>query len=299
MIMRALPYVQTSVFVDERYAFGGNQLATFWQSVANASISSEEMLGIAREINFSETTFLEEPTESGCAAKVRIFTPIKEIPFAGHPTLGSAYVMQHRDLISNLEKQAVLELGIGPVKVEFHSNDTVSMVQPPAKLLEKIDDVESVLNCIGLDSGSLEEDVPVQIVSTGLPFVIVPLNSLESVRKARPISQLISSRMADYSSQEILVFSTQTEHQGSAVHARMFAPGVGVLEDSATGSAAGPLGAYVEHYSLIPDHEIGAAITIEQGFEMNRPSQILYHHTDHGPSVAGKVRLVAEGHFYV
>ena len=99
--MHSLPYVQTSVFIDDRYSFGGNQLATFWDAKINEVLNTELMQGIALELNFSETTFLSEPQNKECDSKVRIFTPSRELPFAGHPTIGTAFVMKYKELLQS------------------------------------------------------------------------------------------------------------------------------------------------------------------------------------------------------
>ena len=297
--MKQVPFAQTSVFVDPRYRFGGNQLATFWDASANSTLNEEEMLGIAREMNFSETTFLESPRNASCSARVRIFTPAKEIPFAGHPTLGTAFVMKHKNMLDLLDTQTLLELGVGPVQVSFDGPQNVSMIQPEAVFKKRLQSPDWLAEALSIDLSDFCEEPDAQIVSTGLPFVLVPLKSLEAVRACRPSSERILSALAREESQEVLVFSPETEHEDSHVHARMFAPGVGVLEDPATGSAAGPLGAYIEEYSILSGHSKGSAIMIEQGFEINRPSRLVYRHSTEGPVVSGEVRLTAEGRFFI
>jgi trans-2,3-dihydro-3-hydroxyanthranilate isomerase len=297
--MRTLPFIQTSVFVDSRYKFGGNQLATFWRASENAALDSDEMLGIAREMNFSETTFLEAPSLPECSARVRIFTPGREIPFAGHPTLGTAFSMMHIGLIDRSAREATLELGVGPIKVAFENDGTISMAQPRARFMELVEDRHRIVDSIGLSLEDLHEEAPIQVVSTGLPFLIVPLRSLKALQSAKPDAALIVEFLGHLPTQEILAFSVDTIHPESSLHARMFAPGVGVLEDPATGSAAGPLGAYVEHHLILERHTRGEPIRIEQGCEINRPSQLVYRHSEDGPVVSGLVRLTAEGQFYI
>ncbi|GAH34418.1 unnamed protein product, partial [marine sediment metagenome] len=109
--MRKYPYIQTSVFIDEKNQFSSNQLATFWDKDANLSLTDEEMQGIALELNFSETTFILKPEIDSCSVKVRIFTPGRELDFAGHPTLGTAFVLKKRDLIPRDTKKTTMELG--------------------------------------------------------------------------------------------------------------------------------------------------------------------------------------------
>jgi len=300
--MRNLPFVQTSVFVEDRYPFGGNQLATFWDAKNNSGLSLESMQGIAREMNFSETTFLEKPLTKGCASKVRIFTPGRELKFAGHPTLGSSFVMKHKGIVAASQNTAVIELGIGPIRVDFQTNNSVRMTQPSPTFMDIVKDASVITKALGLDSGDVSDEYPTQIVSTGLPFLVLPLKSLSAVKKAIPNPQQILKNLKDFPTKEILIFSTETVHSENNIHARMFAPSVGVLEDPATGSAAGPLGAYLEKYSVLKNHSFGEPIEIEQGYEIQRPSRLTVtvpHESMEEVFVSGKVRLVAEGIFYL
>ena len=301
--MRAYPYVQTSVFTDNRYSFGGNQLATFWDMSKNLELSDEEMQGMTLEFNFSETTFVLPTEVSHCAAKVRIFTPALEIPFAGHPTLGTAFVMKHRGLLPEEIERATLELGIGPTPVEYLSSDTILMEQNKPQFLSVFDDREAIAGAIQLDAGDILDKNPIQFVSTGHPFLMVEVRSLKAVQDAVPSPSGIVEALSNQLSQELVIFSTETIHDDSCAHARMFAPAAGVLEDPATGSAAGPLGAYVEKYNILERNEIGAPVVIEQGFEIRRPSRLVAEVIGgsalDGMKVSGQVRLIAEGEFYL
>lgn len=300
--MRELPYVQTSVFVDERQYFGGNQLATYWDIRANVSLTQEEMQGMALEMNFSESTFIEEPTTKGCVSKVRIFTPASEIPFAGHPTLGTAFVLRHKGIVESGKTSTVLQLGVGPIRIDFLDDDYVRMIQPEPSFEEHIEDIKRIAQAVGLNVDKISRSTPVQVVSTGFPYIIVPVKSLAAVKKAAPIPSLFKSDLKDFSTQQVLIFSTETEFSDSHVHARMFAPEVGVVEDPATGSAAGPLGAYLEKYNVLIEHRFGEPINIEQGYEINRPSKLISrvpHENMSEVHVSGKVRLVAEGTFFL
>ncbi len=301
--MTSLPYVQTSVFVDTRYTFGGNQLATFWNVEANSKLSGAEMQGVAREMNFSETTFINPSKMKDCTAKVRIFTPFNEIPFAGHPTLGTTYVLKQKGLIESKAKAAILELGVGAIPVEFVSEDIIRMLQPKPRFLNEWKDGGAVAKTIGLSKTEINMNYPMQFVQTGTPFLIVPLNSIKAVQSAVPVSSLILQMLQGQPSGKILIFCTQTVNDGSNVHARMFAPDVGVLEDPATGSAAGPLAAYLEYYKVLEKKTRGTRIIIEQGYEIKRPSQlvaeVIWNEEIERVLVSGKVKLVADGTFYL
>ncbi|MDH4214829.1 MAG: PhzF family phenazine biosynthesis protein [Candidatus Thorarchaeota archaeon] len=299
--MKNLPFIQTSVFVEDRYPFGGNQLATFWDADCNRELSSDTMQGIAREMNFSETTFLEKPTVKGCVSKVRIFTPNKELKFAGHPTLGTSFVMRQKGIVTASQNSAIVELGIGPIHIEFQPDDHVKMTQPSPTFMDTVKDLSLVTEAINLETNDVSDKYPAQIVSTGLPFLILPLKSLSAVKKANPSPQLILKSLKKLPTAQLLIFSSETIHSENDVHVRMFAPGVGVLEDPATGSAAGPLGAYLERYEILKRHTFGEPIQIEQGYEIERPSRLTVtvpHESMEEVFVAGKVRLVAEGTFY-
>lgn len=299
--MRSFPFVQTSVFTDDRYAFSGNQLATFWDYESNARLSFDEMQGITREMNYSETTFAFPPVMQDCVSKVRIFTPAREIPFAGHPTLGTAFVLRSKKLIK--ADHAALELGIGRTEVDFITEDMVRMVQNPPEFLGEVEETKKVLSAIGLTEKAVSDDHPMQFVSTGFPFLIIPLKSLPAVQKAAPNPVAIARALEGQASRAVLIFSTETVHGESNAHARMFAPDVGVLEDPATGSAAGPLGAYLEHHHVLPTHVNGEIMTVEQGYEMHRPSRLLVQMARDKRKgkvlVSGKVRLTADGVFYL
>lgn len=301
--MVALPYIQTSVFVDPRYAFGGNQLATFWDAKTCAELQPAEMQGVALEMHFSETTFVLSPVLEGCVWKIRIFTPAAEVPFAGHPTLGTAFALRHKRLISRTAKQATLELGIGAIPVEFPSAEVVRMRQPQPKFLDEWRNRRRAAEAIGLTEADVSDAFPVQFVSTGSPFLIVPVKSLVSVRKAVPNPARILATLAGQPSRDILVFCSETVNSDSQIHARMFAPELGVPEDPATGSAAGPLAAYVERYECLPRHRKGDPVAIEQGYEIQRPSRLVAEvvggETMEAVQVSGQVKLVAEGTFYL
>ncbi|MHA2299645.1 MAG: PhzF family phenazine biosynthesis protein, partial [Candidatus Thorarchaeota archaeon] len=211
--MRSFPFVQTSVFTDDRYGFGGNQLATFWNSRQNLDLATEEMQGMALEFNFSETTFIIPSVKSHCAAKVRIFTPGAEIPFAGHPTLGTAFVMKHKGIVPEEMESANLELGIGPTPVEFLSGDTILMKQNKPEFLSKFTDIEAIARAVQVEPGDISKENPAQWISTGFPFLIVQLNSLKAVKAAEPSPSEIVKVLSGELSQEIVIFSTETEHE--------------------------------------------------------------------------------------
>ncbi len=301
--MRSYHFVQSSVFTDERYAFSGNQLATFW-NLSESDLTDNEMLGITREMNFSETSFVLPPKDEKCIRRIRIFTPGREIPFAGHPTLGTAFVLKNKGIIEEQVKKSVLELAIGSIQIEFSEDNFISMQQRNPIFLEEFDERKTVADILGINKKEISKKWPMRFVSTGLPFLIVPLISLSSVQSIKLNVNLLLEELREYSSQELLVFCSETLHSDSHVHMRMFAPSVGVLEDPATGSAVGPLGAYIDSYNCIRGLSKGTKIVIEQGYEINRPSKLLskciYEKSNiSSVIVKGQVRKTAEGIFYL
>ncbi len=302
--MKKLPFIQTSVFVDDRYQFSGNQLAIFWNEEANKQLSNEEMQGIALEMNFSETTYIFSSKIDKCSVKVRIFTPGKELAFAGHPTLGTTYVLKEQNLVPVKTTKTFLELGIGPIEVEFIDKETISMFQPRPSFLDEYSDGQAIAEILYIEESDISDEYPIQAVSTGFPFLIVPLNSMDVIKSINLNAQKQIDILSKFITSELLVFTKETTHEDSDVHVRMFAPSAGVLEDPATGSAAGPLGSYLEHWNVLDDHEKSTTIKVEQGFEINRPSKILVQplYTKDEITqvkVSGKVRKIAESTFFL
>lgn len=298
--MRSIPFIQTSVFIDDRYQFSGNQLATFW-NLDEDELSTEEMQGITREMNFSETTFVF-PSKI-CLRKVRIFTPGREIPFAGHPTLGTAFVLKKQGIINTDDTKVFLELGIGPIAVEFCDN-LIKMHQSRPQFLEEFQEKNKIAQILGISTDSISHKWPIQFVSTGFPFLIVPLTSLKAIRSIQLNSKLLTEALEDFPSQEILVFTPHAVHADSNAHVRMFGPSVGVSEDPATGSAAGLLGGYLETYRVVENHNNGAEIVLEQGYEIYRPSRLVvqccYEKNEISEViVSGKVKLTVQGEFII
>ena len=300
--MCSIPFIQTSVFTDERFPFSGNQLATFW-NLSEEDLSTEEMQGITREMNFSETTFVLPSKLKECVRKVRIFTPGREIPFAGHPTLGTAFVLRKKGVIAATDTRSYLELGIGPVAVEF-CNHFVRMHQAKPKFLEEFQDKTVIAKILGITPSSISQKNSMQFVSTGFPYLIVPVTSLAAIQAIHLDSKLLIETLKGFPSQELLIFTPDTIHRDSHAHVRMFAPSVGVPEDPATGSAAGPLGGYLEVYKILENHTIGTEIILEQGYEIYRPSKLVVnccYEKDELSEVivGGKVKLTVQGEFFL
>jgi trans-2,3-dihydro-3-hydroxyanthranilate isomerase len=298
-------YYTADVFTDR--PFGGNQLAVFPDA---RGIDGARMQEIAREFNFSETTFVLPPDDARHTRRVRIFTPGAEIPFAGHPTVGTAHVLAAiGDIpLTGGTTDIVFEEGVGPVPVTIRSKERrpvfvqlsvaklpeVGPPPPPAARLAAM---------LSLDVRDLAgADMPAEAVSCGVPYLFIPLATRDAVARSRLRIDLWEETLRGYWTDDVFVFALDPELEGSDVHARMFAPGFGIPEDPATGSACVALGGYLA--SRHPPHEGTLRWVVEQGFEMGRPS-IMEVEVDKrrgavtGVRVGGSTVLVCEGQMEV
>jgi trans-2,3-dihydro-3-hydroxyanthranilate isomerase len=283
---RTYRYQIVDVFTDR--PFGGNQLAVVLDA---DGLADDEMQAIAREFNFSETTFVLPPVSPGAAKRVRIFTPGHEMPFAGHPTVGTTFVL-HREGIIKLEgdhTEAVLDENIGPVVVRLErEGDDLGMIWMQHRSPQWgtiIADRAAIARILGLEPGDLL-DLPLQIVSTGVPYLLVGVRDIATIRRVEFDARAAKAFFAGSESAALYVWTSQTETPHGDVHGRMFWHDLGsVFEDPATGSANGPLGAYVVRYGVVA-HAPHIRILSEQGFEMGRPSYITIDVTTDGDRIA-------------
>jgi trans-2,3-dihydro-3-hydroxyanthranilate isomerase len=282
------------VFAERKYA--GNQLAVITEA---DGLDGDTMQAIAREMNFSETTFVLGPGEGTAAFRVRIFTPAEEVPFAGHPTLGTAWVIR-RELLSEPCDRVTLELGVGSIPVRFErpadSSELLWMLQRQPEF-GPVASMSELAVVLGIEESALIGDHPIQQVSTGLPFWIVPLTSLEAVRSCRLDVASYEAFIRDRQARAILVFAPEAYDEANQINARMFAPYYGVSEDPATGSANGCLAAYLVRHGVLGGNEID--IRVEQGYEIGRPSLLRLRAWEREGrfeiQVGGKVIPVARG----
>lgn len=297
--MRKYQYVLVDVFTDR--LFSGNQLSVFPDP---ARLSRPQMQKIAKEFNLSETTFVFPPEDRKKADyRVRIFTPEKELPMAGHPTVGTAFVLSSRERGKRRSTLRFEEgVGIIPVAIEFERGAPgwISMSQPLPKFGPTFEDRKGVAKMLSLEEGSIDASMPMEVVSCGVPFFFVPVKDLDSIRRIRFRPDVWEELLKGTALENVFVFTREVEDKGSFVHSRMFAPGVGVREDPATGSASGPLGCYlVKNRVLRPPPR--AEFVSEQGIEMGRPSRIRVSIGVDGRGevnevvVSGKCRKVGEG----
>jgi len=273
------PYLVVDVFTAR--CLEGNQLGVF---LDGQRFSTQEMQRLAREMNFAETVFLLAP-ESGGDARVRIFTPGSELPFAGHPVLGTAFVVGNALGIESV----ALETGAGPVPIELERADgqvVFGRMQQPIPTWDTYDRPSELLAALGVKRSGL----PVEVYRNGPVHVYVRLADEQAVAALRPDM----GRLDDLG-----VAANCFAGAGRRWKTRMFYPGAGVPEDAATGSAAGPLALHLARHGEIP---FGEEIEVRQGEEINRPS-LLYARVTGSPDrvdsveVGGSARIVASGHF--
>lgn len=301
----ALTYHILDVFTDTRYC--GNPLAVVLEA---DRLSDAEMQTIAREFNLSETVFVLKSASPGHTAKVRIFTPNQELPFAGHPTLGAAALLaelrsppvngEHDAIIALEEKIGSIRVGVrlksgGPAFGEFDA--------PPASAaIEALSNTDEISAAIGLMPGEIafENHRPMKLA--GAPsFAYVPVASLDAIAKVQFASNHWGRAFTDRGVDGAYLYTRQVTKSHSAFHARMFAPDLGVPEDPATGSAAIGFARVIHHFDDLPDGTHKRAI--EQGHEMGRPSLInltitVANGALNGVRIGGHVVRVAEGRLF-
>ncbi|HEY7092604.1 MAG TPA: PhzF family phenazine biosynthesis protein [Ktedonobacterales bacterium] len=303
--MRRLRFVQLDVFTSK--PFGGNQLAVFEDAQV---LSDAEMQSVAREMNFSESTFITPASDPKALCRVRIFTPATELPFAGHPVVGTTWALAYLGSIPGGGSPVYLELGVGTLPVEILYEERkpsfVWMHQPAPKFAPWAGDRNELASTLGLTPDAFDGDLPIEHgTAGGGGFIYVPLRSLEAVGKAQPGPGLAAAMATTTANVGVFVFTLEKPATGADAHGRMFGAAMGIVEDAATGSAAGPLGVYLlRHGKKRPDGERETRIRLEQGVEMGRPSRIEIGITGTAEQiedvrVGGESVVMAEGEFYL
>ena len=299
-------YLHYDVFT--RRPLAGNQLAVFPDA---AGLAPALMQRIALEMAFPETTFILPPETSGTDVRMRIFTPQRELPMAGHPTIGSTFALA-RDGVSGSDRdRVVFGLGIGPtsVSLEWGGEELTFawMHQPLPAFGPVVEERGEVSAALGIDPGDIHAALPIQVVSSGLPVLFVPLETRRAVDAVtfelsgiRPV--LARHRLDDL---PVFTFSLEAGHDDATAYSRMFAPAFGIPEDPATGGASGPLGAYLVHHRAVSTDRADRMVSL-QGVKMGRPSRvhisIASSSTDGditSVQVGGAAVLVAEGAVYL
>ncbi|HKP13743.1 MAG TPA: PhzF family phenazine biosynthesis protein [Blastocatellia bacterium] len=270
--MNKQSFIIADVFTEKQ--FGGNQLAVFTDA---RGLDAETMQDIAREMHFSETTFLFPP-ESGGDYRVRSFTPETELPFAGHPLVGTGYVVVAERLKSwsAPTTTVTLEAGVGPITVEVNTENERAghtvMTQPLPIVRGAFADVTALAKALSLEPAEIESTgLPVEAIYNGLAVLVVPVASLAAIKRIKPDAGALERISDEMGAQTVLTFARETEMESSTAHCRVFAPAAGVIEDAATGSANGPLGFYLVRHRVVEAQAVTRVLS-EQGFEMRRPS---------------------------
>jgi trans-2,3-dihydro-3-hydroxyanthranilate isomerase len=283
----SLTFYIVDVFAEEKYA--GNQLAVVR---GGAGLADEALQKIALEMNYSETTFVLSEEETGGGYEVRIFTPGEEVPFAGHPTLGTAYVIRH-EILGGPVASISLRLKAGDIPVTF--GEVLWMRQLPPTFGATLDST-LVARTLNLETADLDDRSPVQEVSTGLPALVVPLRDLGALRRC----EVDWERYTEVAGpgKNLYVFCPEPHDGGPGdLSARMFANDLGIPEDPATGSAAGCLAAYLLEHGYLGTDSVD--VRVEQGYEIGRPSLLYLQAARDGDEirvdVGGKVQMVARG----
>ena len=266
-MMRELRFAQVDVFTDR--VFGGNPLAVVFDA---DGLAATEMQSIAREMNLSETTFVLPSTRPDCAARVRIFTPAREVPFAGHPTIGTTWVLATEGRLGGAAHGA-FEEGIGPVPVEREGDPKrpsfVWMRHRDPSFGADVSDRAGVAAALGLDEADLQPRAPICTGSTGSLFLYVALRDRAAVDRAVLDVPAMRRAFGEAPLPGVFVFAAE---RPAGAYSRMFAPHTsGIPEDPATGSASGPLGAYLVTRGLIAPGD-SVRLVSEQGTKMGRPS---------------------------
>ena len=265
-------FVTTDVFTDQ--LFGGNPLAVFPDG---RGLSTEVMQAIAREFNLSETVFVVPPSDPKHTRALRIFTPVHELPFAGHPTIGAAFVLSATGEITLCggRTEITLEEGVGPIRVTIDADGGApGLIElsaprppefgppPPART--------ALAGVLGLSAEELTGDWPPRAASCGVPFLFIPVADRRALARAALQRPAWEVTLASFWAPSVYLITRDVEQPGSSFRARMFAPAHGVAEDPATGSAAAALAGLLA--DLQPEVTGSWRWIVEQGFEMGRPS---------------------------
>lgn len=303
--MRNYQFFQLDVFTKNK--FEGNPLAVFPEA---EGVSDKEMQKIANEMNLSETVFVL-PSEKALR-RLRIFTPRRELPLAGHPVVGTWNLLARIGVTPQTENGIIeieqeLNLGVLPVEIEFRDNEPVQVTMTqgkfePGETVTNEHEIGKLADSLGLkvDDLNIAENLPVQTVSTGIKSLAVPVKSLEGLSRIKVNSSALSDIYLSHDAVGCYVFTFETKEETSKIHARFFAPDDNINEDPATGSAAGALSGYLVYQGAIDTNRF----TIEQGDFMDRPSRIFADVTGlkgevEKIKIGGNSVVVANGEIYL
>lgn len=276
--MTTYKFIQCDVFTDQ--IFAGNPLAVFHDEMANQSLDDATMQKIAREMNLSETVFVLPPSDPKALKRLRIFTPATELPMAGHPVVGTWNMLARLGVVAppssgsgRVTIHQEIKLGILPVEIDFADGQPikVTMTQGTPSVGESLDEVALCARALSLSEDEIGGwGLPIVIASTGVPYQIIPVRDKAALSRIKVNYQALAEVIAKVHDHAVYVVTRETHSPNAFVSARMFAgESIGVGEDPATGSAAGPCAAALVHYGIAPSQFI-----IEQGVDMGRPSYI-------------------------
>lgn len=290
--MKKLPFYIVDVFAEKKYA--GNQLAVFREA---GRLSGEEMQQIAREINFSETTFILQDKQRDGGYDVRIFTPGEEVPFAGHPTLGTAHIIRE-EILKGKAHALFLNLKLGKIPVIFGFDGYCWMKQIEPEF-GKQHPAETMAAILRLPVSDIDSRYPIQEVSTGMPFFIVPLKTITALKAAKVDRDKYFAFIKGSWAKGLLIFCPETHEAQNDISVRVFVDCFGIPEDPATGSGNGCLAGYLVKHRYFGKDTID--IRGEQGYEIGRPSLLLLKAEQEDSQinilVGGKAMIVAKGEF--
>jgi trans-2,3-dihydro-3-hydroxyanthranilate isomerase len=307
MLQRVKSYRYLHLDVFTGHLFGGNQLAVV---LDGRGLRDAQMQAIAKEMNFSETTFVLPAERPDTDVRVRIFTPGEELPMAGHPTIGTAFALARTGAIEPTQDRVVFGLGVGPTNVRLTWDRGALtfawMTQLAPDFGSPIDDRATIAAALRLRIDGLASGLPVQTISCGVPYVMVPIATRAAVDQASLDGEVYSRLLRNHGiapNVAVYLFSTEHGFDDAVAYSRMFAPGLGIVEDPATGSACGPLGCYLVRHGLVALHK-AAAMVNRQGVHMGRPSDIHIAIAAEGGDitgvhVGGEAVLAGEGTLYI
>ncbi len=294
--METLTFYIVDVFAEEKYA--GNQLAVFR---GGNTLTDVEMQRIAKEMNFSETTFILSETQWEGGFDVRIFTPGAEVPFAGHPTLGTAHIIR-KEIMPASGRGINLNLQVGQIPVTFSDSaeqETTYWMKQIEPIFGEILSAQVVAPVLSLSPNEIDDRFPVEEVSTGLPHILVPLRTIESLKRARVAKDKYFELIANRWAKPILIFCPEPHNSQNDISVRMFADCFGIPEDPATGSGNGCLAGYLVRHRYWGRARID--IRSEQGYEIGRPSLLFLRAEEKDEQISimvgGKAITIAKGEF--
>ena len=279
-------YLHYDVFTDT--LFEGNQLAVFEDA---RGLSNTQMQTITKEMNFSECTFILPVEAPGTDIRMRIFTPGTELPMAGHPVIGSTFALADLGVIKRGQASFVFGLNVGPTKVELTwEGERLSfawMDQRPPEFRAPISSPPDIIRSVGLDPEAVAATgLPIEEISCGNAFLLIPVSSRAAVDAAEADLAAMRKLKSAFPGGHVgaLFFTTEPVDRGVTVYSRMFAPSAGVIEDPATGSAAGPLASYLVKHGLVQRNEMQEMVNL-QGVKMGRPSRLHMRITENAGTI--------------